>query len=155
MIKDEIKKLRDMTEALIDANNVLLENEQQWETAFKSVPESIFVVDIDYNVVYANDVLKNRLNREDFVGENCYEILTKLLSIKGLDALKEINKPIFFKCLNGWYSYSFSAIKEGNHLIGYTCVLKNENDKVMVEQELIRLNEELSKIKKECGYVAA
>jgi sensor histidine kinase regulating citrate/malate metabolism len=155
MIKDEIKKLRSMTDLLIEANMVLLEHDDYLEIALKSIPELILIVDIEYKVIFVNNALKNKLKGDEniLVVQSYYDIITKEMEFN--ESKGDGKEPVFFKCFDGWYSYSFSPIKEGNVVVGYTCLFKNEDNNVEMRKELVRVNGELTRIKEKHSYLSA
>lgn len=48
-----------------------------WERTFDGLPDLIFIVDGDYNIIRANDAMANRMGVKptDIIGRKCYEIM--------------------------------------------------------------------------------
>lgn len=150
MIKEEINKLKEITDELMKVDYALLVKEQQWEIFFKSVPESVFIIDSELNIIYANNELINNLNfdsNEKLIGSNYLSIFKEFNG----DKLVSNKIPRFFKCLNGWYSSSISTIEEDGYIMGYVCTLHDNNEIIEIKQKLSKTNDELLRIKKECG----
>jgi PAS domain-containing protein len=148
-IKDELKKLKSVTEALMEVNDDIFNNVYKWERTFKSVPDPVVVLDINYEVIYANTTVLNKVGGTDeFIGKDCNDIASKLISSadKG---------PTFLKCLNGWYSYSYSSIEEDGCIIGYIFILKDESETMTLKRELNDVNQELIRVRKEYGLSAS
>lgn len=148
-IRDELKKLKSVTEALIDVNDDIFGNVYKWERTFKSVPDPVVVLDINYEVIYANTTVLNKVgNPDELIGKDCNTIASGLIGSKD-------KGPTFFKCLNGWYSYSYSSIEENGCVIGYIFILKDESETMTLKKELSDVNQELTRVRREYGLVAS
>jgi PAS domain S-box-containing protein len=139
---EELKTLRDLTDALTSDSSYLIDQTKEWEYAFDAMPDCIFVINLEYKMRFINKVMCERLNktRDELLDLECYNVL------KCADRKCELNYStesgnecieksfdvgeFYIDELNGWYKFIRSPITDPHKiLLGYICVLRDITDR--------------------------
>ncbi len=133
---DELKKLRELTEALTK-NGYLRDQAKVWEYALDAIPECIYIINNKLEIKFVNEILSTRLkkSKEELYDKLCYEEIQvypqdvlSSLSIYDYSVFKpsRIVKDICIKKLTGWFDVTISPIySHSNQLLGFIHVLKD------------------------------
>lgn len=137
---EEVKKLREITEALTQ-NGHLLDQAEEWRYALDAIPECILIVNTHENVKFINKTLMYRLDlhdKSDVYDKEISEVLTGV-DIGCLTTFNEVECNI--KEIRGWFQCSKSPIYSlSGKLLGYIIVLKDITD-IKLAEEALRLSE--------------
>lgn len=133
---DELKKLRELTEALTK-NGYLRDQAKVWEYALDAIPECIYIINNKLEIKFVNKILSERLkkSKEELYDKICYEeiqvypkdILSSLSACDyGVFKPSRIVKDIYIKRLSGWFDVTISPIySQNSQLLGFIHILKD------------------------------
>lgn len=145
---DELKKLRELTEALTK-NGYLRDQAKVWEYALDAIPECIYIINNRLEIKFVNSILSERLkkSKEELYDKICYEeiqvypqdLLVKM-NVDSCSVFKPSKtlKDIFIKELEGWFNITISPIySHNNQLLGFIHILKDISTEKKALEELI------------------
>lgn len=145
---DELKKLRELTEALTK-NGYLRDQAKVWEYALDAIPECIYIINNKLEIKFVNSILSERLkkSKEELYDKICYEEIQvypqDLLVKMNVDSCSVFKpgktlKDIFIKELEGWFNITISPIySHSNQLLGFIHILKDISTEKKALEELI------------------
>lgn len=149
---DEIRKLRELTETLT-GHGYLRDRAEEWEYVLDSLPDSIYIVNNDYQIKFINRALKRKLNlkaKQDIYDKVSYEVISGMPNPldtfpNGTDSV--VQADVYVEALKGWYSISRSPIvTDTNKLLGFIVILKDVTDKREIEFNLLARQQMLETI---------
>lgn len=147
MLDTELEKLREITRVLT-ANGYLMDQAAEWEYALDAIPESIYIINRNYQIKFINKSLAKKLNlsnKKEVYDKYCYDVIRSDTDEKNkdLDCICDLEKDDFgygehyIDVLEGWYRYNRSPIYTSTgKLLGYICVLRNITDVRVAESDL-------------------
>ncbi|SDY91390.1 PAS domain S-box-containing protein [Proteiniborus ethanoligenes] len=160
MLLEINEQLQDMNVELEASYNQLMatteqlnESEQKFRTLIGNMYDLVWIMDSDYNVVFANEQIESVLktNKENFVGSNLETILSYVTENKE-ELYNEIissdlrNKEISFANRQGHRSIVEANTKrviENDRLVAIHGVIRDITSRKEMEENLKRKNEEL------------
>lgn len=142
MVAEEIKKLRQITDALI-RNDYLIDQTKEWEYVLDALPDAVFIIDCDYVLKFANKKLSLllKMERASFIGKNCYDVISSLdpslCEISCCRSKLNISETHYFKNIKGWFNITKTPIYSStNKLLGFICLLKDVTEIELKKREL-------------------
>jgi PAS domain S-box-containing protein len=143
---EELKQLRELTRTLVAKDEVLAEQTSNWKYILNSVPELVFITNLDGSVTYVNHAMRNILSAENISSVAdlpCFKKLMEGCMSTGPKSLGEVHLPV----IGGWYEHTLSIIyDDAGSSIGYICMLKDITDRRHAQEELRKSEEKFRNV---------
>jgi PAS domain S-box-containing protein len=132
MINRELRQLEKITNALT-TNGYLVDRTKEWEYTFNAMADAIFVVNLKYQIKFANTRLLNLLGltKAEILNKHCSDVLRPKDKHCACDNDSNLEEVCDFGAhciegLDGWFNFTRSPIfSDSGKLLGFICQLRD------------------------------